>query len=517
MSTADLRLEAADFSVPKNAGLLKLVIVLATMMQVLDMTIANVALPHMQAALGANQDSVTWVLTSYIVAAAITIPITGWLSDRLGRRTLYLWSVSLFVGSSVLCGIAANIEEMVAFRILQGVSGAFLSPLAQAVLLDTTPPEKRGQAMALFGMGVVLGPILGPILGAWLTDNFNWRWVFFVNVPLGALAFAGLWLFLPRTERLRRPLDLTGFALLAIALASLQIMLDRGEHQDWFYSVEIWVELMISLSAFWMFAVHVMTASNPLYGKGLLGNRNLAIGAILMSVLGFIMTTAMVLLPLMLEGLFGYPIMATGELLASRGAGVILMMGITGYLLPKVDPRLVIASGIIIVALTFWDMSGWSLQVSWSRMAMNGFFQGLGLGMLFVPITTLAFATLPLRYRTDGSAIINLSRSVGSSVGISVVIALLSRQSATSHSDLAAHLTPYRLWIDPQVMAMPGDALDVGLSLLNAEVTRQASMIAFLDDFRFMMIVAILAIPLSLLVKPSARTGKSSGNRPVIE
>lgn len=517
MSAADIRPEAAGFSVPKNAGLLKLVIVLTTMMQVLDMTIANVALPHMQAALGANQDSVTWVLTSYIVAAAITIPITGWLSDRLGRRTLYLWSVSLFVFSSALCGIAANIEEMVAFRILQGVSGASLSPLAQAVLLDTTPPQKRGQAMALFGMGVVLGPILGPILGAWLTDNFNWRWVFFVNVPLGALAFAGLWLFLPRTERLRRPLDVTGFALLAIALASLQIMLDRGEHQDWFSSVEIWVELLISVSAFWMFGVHVMTASNPLYGKDLLGNRNLAIGAILIGLVGFMMTTAMVLMPLMLEGLFGYPIMEIGELLASRGLGVILMMAVTGYLLPKIDPRLVIASGILVVALTFWDMSSWSLQVSWSHMAMNGFFQGVGTGMMFVPITTLAFATLPLHCRTDGAAIMNLSRSIASSAGISVVITLLSRQSATSHSDLGAHLTPYRLWIDPKLTAMPGNLLDAGLSLMNAEVTRQATMIAFLDDFRFMMIVAILALPLSLLVKSSAMTSRSSGDHPIIE
>lgn len=496
-------------SIPRHAGLLKAATVLATLMQVLDMTIANVALPHMQAALGANQDSISWVLTSYIIASAIAMPITGWLADRIGRRRLYLLSVAGFVTASVLCGLAANLEEMVIFRVLQGLSGAFLSPLAQTVLLDSTPPEKRGQAMAMFGVGVVLGPVMGPVLGGWLTESMNWRWVFFVNVPIGALAFLSLWALLPDVRRPSRSLDLFGFALLAVGLMALQLMLDRGQHEDWFNSAEIWLELAVTISAFWMFAVHSLTGRDPLYSRKLLGNRNLVIGAALMGVVGFVMTAAMALLPIMLQGVMGYPVLDAGLLLATRGIGVMLMMGITGWVVERTGPRILIATGFLIVSSSFWEMTQWSIDVSAATIATNGFVQGLGLGLLFVPITNVAFATLPGYLRTDASGILNLTRSVGASVGISLVIALLARNSATSHADLAATLTPYRLLIDPRVFAMPGDMMQPILAALNAEVTRQAGMIAFLDDFYFMMIMAICAVPLSLLVKSAKRKAKT--------
>ncbi|MGE4411276.1 MAG: DHA2 family efflux MFS transporter permease subunit [Sphingobium sp.] len=499
---------ASGILVVRHPGLLKAVTMLATLMQVLDMTIANVALPHMQASLGANQDSISWVLTSYIVASAIALPITGWLSDRVGQRSLYLWSVGGFVMASILCGVAGNLEEMVLFRILQGVSGAFLTPLAQTVLLDITPTEKRGQAMALFGMGVVIGPVLGPILGGWLTESMNWRWVFFVNVPIGAIAFSGLWFLLPDIRKPARSLDLFGFVLLAAGLASFQLMLDRGQHADWFNSAEIWIETLVAVSALWMFGVHVLTARNPLYSGDLLGNRNLVIGALLMGALGMILTASMALMPIMLEDLFDYPVLNAGFLLSTRGVGVMLMMGTAGKLVTKFDPRLLIGIGFLIVIFAFWEMTYWNTDVSWGSMALNGFLQGMGMGLLFVPITTMAFATLPAHVRTDGSGILNLARSLGSSASISIVVALLARNSAISHADLAASLTPASLGFDPYSYAYATSLVESGLSLLNGEVTRQAMMIAFLDDFYFMMLVSICALPLTLLVKkPSASDG----------
>jgi DHA2 family multidrug resistance protein len=464
--------------IPRHPGWLKAAAMLATLMQVLDMTIANVALPHMQSALGANQDNLSWVLTSYIVASAIAMPATGWLADHIGRRRLYLASVTGFILASVLCGLAANLQTMVIFRVLQGLAGAFLAPLGQTVMLDSTPPEKRGQAMAIYGMGVVIGPIIGPVLGGWLTENLDWRWVFFVNVPLGLIALLGLLVFLPELKRPSRSLDVLGLALLGLGLASLQLLLDRGQHADWFNSLEIWTELGVAISALWMFAVHSLTSRNPLYPLAMMRDRNLVIGGVLMFMVGLVLTSSMALLPVMLQALMNYPVMDAGWLLASRGVGVLLTMAITGRLLGRINLRLWITAALAIISLSFWGMTGWSLDVSWSMMALNGFFQGMGLGMMFVPISTISFATIAPAYRTDASGIINLCRSVGSSAGISLVMALLARNSATSHEDLTSHLTEYSLWADPRLFAAPVDAVQVALAALNAEVTRQATMVA---------------------------------------
>ncbi len=503
MSTTDAGAPGAALppGMSRYPGMLKAAAILAMLIQVLDMTIANVALPHMQAALGANQDSVSWVLTSYIVAAAIAIPATGWLADHLGRRKLYLISVGGFTISSVLCGLAVNLDTMVLFRIMQGLFGAFLSPLGQTVMLDNTAPEKRGQAMAIFGMGVVTGPIIGPVVGGWLTDNMDWRWVFFVNVPLGALAFLGLFLFLPDLKRPSRSLDVLGLALLGVGLAGLQLMLDRGQHADWFNSVEIWLELGISLSAFWMFAVHTRTSRNPLYPMTLLGNRNLMISSVLMGIVGIVMAAAMALMPIMLQSLMNYPVLDAGLLLATRGIGVLIMTGISGQVINRVDPRLWMTAGLAMTAASFWHMTQWNMDVSATEMALNGVLQGAGLGMLFVPISLTAFSTLPAEWRTDGSGILNLTRSIGSSAGISLVMTFLARSSADSHANLTGYLTPYSLWVDPRLFSVPGDAVPTALALLNAEVTRQATMIAFLNDYYFMMFITAAAIPLTLLLK----------------
>jgi len=486
--------------IPPHAGWLKATVVLATLMQVLDMTIANVALPHMQAALSANQESLSWVLTSYILASAVVLPITGWLSDRIGRRRLYLASVGCFIFASILCGMAATLEAMVLFRVAQGVSGAFLTPLAQTVLLDSTPPEKHGRAMALFGMGVVLGPVLGPITGGWLTENLDWRWVFFVNVPIGLIAMTGLWLLLPEAKRPPRRFDVTGFALLAVALASLQLMLDRGEGKDWFESVEIWIEMIVAVSAFWMFMVHILTSNTPLFDRTMLRDRNLAIAAVFQGVTGAIMVASMALLPLMLEGLLGYPVFDAGLLLATRGIGVILTMSVVGVLMERLAPSILISVGLMIVAMSLWKMSQWSLDVSGMTVGINGFIQGLGVGLLFVPISAVAFATLPARYRTDGSVMLNLTRSLGSSAGVSIVLAIFNRNAAVSHSDLVQYVTPYNM-IDPTSLGLPEGLSQSVWIAFNSEVARQATMIAFVDDFHFVMIFTLCAIPLAFLIR----------------
>ena len=507
MSGADAA-AGGEHPIPRHAGWLKAVVVLATLMQVLDMTIANVALPHMRSALGANQDTISWVLTSYILASAVVIPMSGWLSDRIGRRRLYLLSVAGFVAASVLCGLAINIHEMVLFRILQGLSGAFLSPLAQAVMLDSTPREKHARAMALFGMGIVLGPVLGPVLGGWLTEHFNWRWVFFVNVPLGLVALTGLWFLLPDVRHPPRRFDRTGFLLVALALASFQLMLDRGEHVDWFSSPEIWIEMFVSISALWMFVVHSMGVREPLWRKDLLRDRNLLVGVALMAVMGFVLTGPMALMPIMLQGIFGYSVMDTGLVLATRGIGVIFMMSVAARLVERISVRAMIATGWAIIAATFWEMTQWNLDITWEMMALNGFVQGLGTGLVFVTISTVPFTTLPARHRTDAAGLVNLSRSMGSSISVSLVITLLSRNAAVSNADLTTNLTPYALGVDPRMFTLPDNLAESGLAMLQAEVSRQASMISFLDDFTFMMWITICAIPLTLLVKAAQKNDK---------
>ena len=298
-----------------NRGLLTFGVMLATIMQILDSTIANVALPHMTTALGATADTITWVLTSYIVASAIAIPITGWLSDRIGSRNLFLLSTVGFIIASALCGMAQNLEQMVAFRLLQGISAAFMNPLSQTVMLDINPPERQAKAMAIWGMGIMVGPIMGPVIGGWLTDNFNWRWVFYVNLPLGAICIAILWWLLPSRPVRRRPFDVLGFSLLAVGISSLQLMLDRGQGEDWFGSIEIWIEMLVAVIALWMFTVHMFTARHPMFERALWRNRNLVTGIFFMLVIGVVMMATMALLPPMLQNLYGHSVFDTGLLL----------------------------------------------------------------------------------------------------------------------------------------------------------------------------------------------------------
>jgi DHA2 family multidrug resistance protein len=477
---------------------------LATIMQILDSTIANVALPHMQATLGATADTITWVLTSYIVASAIAIPITGWLSDRIGSRNLFLWSVIGFVVSSALCGMANGLTEMVLFRILQGISAAFMNPLSQTVMLDINPPEKQGSAMAIWGMGIMVGPILGPVIGGWLTDNYNWRWVFYVNLPLGVFCFVVLWWLLPSRPVRKREFDITGFALLSVGIASLQLMLDRGQNEDWFSSTEVVIEALVAGIGLWMAAVHFATAKKPMFDRELWKNRNLVTGLIFMLIVGLIMMATMALLPPLLQRVYGYPVLDTGVLMVPRGLGMVLTMFLAGRLVQHaIDPRILVSVGFAIAAYSFWDMTSWTLEMDSRAFVVTGFIQGLGLGLVFMPLQSLAFSSLSPHFRTEGASLMNLSRNVGASLGISAVTALLARNIQISHQDLGMAVRQDTIQGLDSITGIVGGASLPLLAVLDSEVNRQATMIAYLNDFKLMAIVITISIPLTFFLKPT--------------
>lgn len=487
----------------RNYPLMIVGVMAASLLQILDTTIANVALPHMQSSLGATVDTITWVLTSYIIASAVALPLTGWLADRIGARRLFIGSVAGFILASMLCGLAQNLEEMVAFRALQGVAGAFIAPLSQSFMLDSTRPSRHPQIMAVWGMGIMIGPILGPILGGWLTETANWRWVFFVNLPVGIASLVILFTCLPSRPKRERRFDITGFLLMALALAAFQLLLDRGAQADWLASAEIWVYLFLTLSATWIVVIHFATARAPLFERSLFADRNFAISLSFMVVIGIVMFAVMALLPPMLQNLFGYGVIDTGIVLMPRGVGILVSMQVSGLLIRRgVDARPVVASGFLICALSLWQMSHWSLAVDEFHVIVSGLLQGLGMGLVFIPLQVSAFATLSPAMRTDGSSLLNLFRSLGASAGISLMTVLLARNIQTSHADLGAHVTAATGTILDFSTVDRFQALgDTAVVLLNAEVNRQSAMIAYLDDFWLMMWITLAAAPFAFLMR----------------
>ncbi|EKX58492.1 Inner membrane component of tripartite multidrug resistance system [Rhodobacter sp. AKP1] len=495
---------AAQKQPVEHRGLITLVIMLATIMQVLDTTIANVALPSMTGDLDASADTINWVLTSYIVAAAIMTPVTGWLADRIGKRELFLVSIVGFTLASMACGLSWSLPSMVGFRLLQGVFGAAIVPLSQTFLLDINPREKAGQAMALWGAGIMVGPIIGPTLGGWLTESWDWRWVFFINLPVGIVAFLGCAAWLPRAERVVRRFDFFGFAMLAIALGSLQLMLDRGAEVEWFAALEIWIYLFLMLTGFWVFVIHILGAEKPFLEPAMFADRNFAAGLVFIFVVGIILLASLALLPPMLSHIFGYPVITTGLVMAPRGVGTMISMLIAGRMLRFVDARLMVTAGLSLTALSLHMMTGFSPQMDSTPIVLSGVVQGLGLGLVFVPLSTVAFATIAPRFRADATSLFSLVRNIGSSVGISMVTVMLTHNSQINHAELGAHVTPY----NPQLWQLSPEAAQGAmqpLAVIDRLVTQQATMIGYIDDFRLMMLITLAALPLALLLrKPRA-------------
>ena len=486
----------------------------ATLMQALDSTIANVALPYMQGSLSASYDEVTWVLTSYIVAAAIMTAPVGWLSARFGQKRLFLVSIIGFTLASMLCGIATSLYEMVLYRLIQGVFGAALVPLSQGTMLNIYPAEQRGSAMALWGMGVMVGPILGPTLGGYLTELYNWRYVFFVNLPFGVAATLGLWFFLPRdTPRSGLRFDWFGFSVLALGIGGLQLMLDRGETQDWFSSVEIVVEATLAGFGFYLFLVHMVTGKRPFISPALFKDRNYVSGLLVMFAVGMVLLASSALLAPWLQELGGYPVEKAGLLLAPRGIGTMLAMLIAGRITNKMDPRLIMAVGVGLLVWSLWRLSTWTPAVSQWSLIFNTIVQGAGIGLVFVPLNVVAFGTLPASLRYEATAVISLARNVGSSIGISIFEALVTRNTQIEHSVLAVFGSPLNraLQGSSQVAAALAPATAHGAAALDQMINYQAQVIAYNNDYWLMAIMsAPILLLLMLMRKPKQGQGGAS-------
>jgi DHA2 family multidrug resistance protein len=468
-------------------------VMVASIMQALDVTIANVALPRIQGSLSSTQDQINWVLTSYIIATAIMMPLSGWLAGQFGRKRVFLVSIGVFTLASVLCGLAQTLPEMVVFRALQGLGGAALVPMSQAVLLDINPPEHHGRAMSVWGMGVVLGPIVGPALGGWLTDDYDWRWVFYINVPFGIISFLGVLAFLAESARKRSRFDFFGFLTLSFALGALQMMLDRGPLKDWFGATEIWIEATIAALGFYLFAVHTATArAHPFISPSLFRDRNFLTGNVFVFVVGVVLFATLALLPPLLQAHMGYPVLLTGIVTAPRGVGTLLSMLIVGRLIGRIATRYLILFGLVATAFSLWQMTEFSLLMDSGPIIWSGFIQGVGTGFVYIPLAAVAFTTLNIELRNEATALFNLMRNIGSSIGISVVAAFLARNTQVMHSALAAHLTRYGAQAGP---------VGGNLALLNRQVTEQAAMIAYNDDFKLMLIVTICVIPFVFLLR----------------
>jgi MFS transporter, DHA2 family, multidrug resistance protein len=484
-------------------------VILATIMQALDTTIANIALPYIQGSVSASQDQINWVLTSYIVAAAIMTPPTGFLAGRFGRRRLFLASVVGFTVASMLCGMAQSLVQIVLFRILQGMFGAALVPLSQSVLLDVYPKERQGFAMAMWGIAVMVGPVLGPVLGGWLTENYTWRWVFYINLPIGALTFLGIIAFLPETDQnARAKLDWFGFGTLSLAIGALQVLLDRGEQLDWFGSGEIWIEAIVAASAFYLFLVHTFTADQPFVRPALFRDRNFAAGVLFIFIVGVTYLASLALLTPYLQSLMNYPIVTAGLVMGPRGIGTMGAMLIVGRLVGRVDTRFLLAFGLGLTAWSFYQMTGWTPDVSQTTIIVNGLVQGAGLGFLFVPLSTVTLGTLPPEQRTEGAGLYNLSRNIGSSVGISLVTSLLTENTQANHADIAQHVSAVnRVFESPTIAQFWNPFTDAGRAALDAMITRQAQIIAYIDDFKLLMIATLIVIPLLIVFKKASDGG----------
>jgi DHA2 family multidrug resistance protein len=476
-------------------------VMLASIMSALDTTIANVALPRIQGSVSATQDQITWVLTSYIVAAAIMTPLSGWLAGRIGRKKVFLYSVAGFTVASMLCGVAQSLPQIVLARLIQGLCGAALIPLSQAVLLDINPPARHARAMAVWVMGATLGPIIGPALGGWLTEDYNWRWVFYINVPFGILAFLGIMSFLPEAAIRKSRFDFFGFAALSVAIASLQIMLDRGQLIDWFSSAEIWIEAIVAAAAFYWFIIHMLTTTGPRFvSPALFKDRNFLTGNVFIFLVGAVLYATLALLPPLLQDLLNYPVVTTGLVTAPRGAGTLGAMFIVGRLMGRIDIRLIIAAGFAMAGVSSWQMTGFDVQMDSSMVVWSGVLQGLGTGFVYVPLAAAAFATLTPALRNEGTAIFSLTRNLGSSIGISVVNTLLTRNTQVMHATLGEHVSRYSPVLRAQ-MPVGGSPSLRALAGLNATVTEQAAMIAYNNDFKLMMVLSLAAIPLVLLLR----------------
>ena len=492
-------------------------LMLVTLMNSLDSTIANVALPHIQGSLSAAADEVVWVLTSYIVATAMVTPVSGWFANQFGFKAVLVTSAAGFTIASGLCGLASSLPELVLFRFLQGACGAAILPLGQTVLLNVYPPSRHAQAISLWSMGSILGPLLGPTLGGYLTDAFSWRWCFLINLPVGVVAVAGLFASIPTTRWPARRLDVLGFSTLVAAAGAFQLMLDRGPGQDWFASFEIWTYLLVTVIAAWVFVTHSLTTPAPFINPAIFADQNVISGLLVMFVGTLATYGSLALTPLVTQGVMGYPVLLSGLVNTPRGVSMFLAMLITPKLMSFLDARLLMTVGIVFTLISQWQMAHFDLAMGVGPVIVASCWQGVGNSLIFVPLSATMFVTLAPRLRAEAAAFLNLVRSVAASGGISILQALALHNSRAMHASLAAHVVPtdpmFRWALDPTYW--PGAV--GGAARLDAEITRQATMTGYLDDFRLMLVLTLCCIPGMLLLKGRGRGGERDLSHTAIE
>jgi len=494
---------AAPIAVPGlRRNMVTICAMTATIMQALDTTIANVALPYMQGSLSASQDQINWVLTSYIVAAAIMTAPVGWIANRFGRKRIFIICSAGFTFASVLCGLAQDIDQMVLFRLLQGMFGAALVPLSQAVMLDSYALHERAKAMAIWGMGVMMGPIMGPSLGGWLTETYSWHWVFFVNLPFGIVTVLGLLAFMDETKADRGlRFDWFGFAALAVGIGAMQVALDRGEQLGWLESNEIIAEIIVSIVGFYYFFAHSLTTAKPFIQFAIFKDRNFISGCVFMAVMGLVLFSTMALSSPFLQNVIGYPIISAGLLLATRGCGTFVAMMLVGRLMRYVEARTLIISGLSLTCFSLFHVTGWTDQTGFTEIVTVSIMQGFGLGLVFVPLSTVAFLTLPNHLRTDGTSMLTLLRNVASSIGISIVIAQLTEGGRRVYAVLNEHVTPFNHAMQmPDVRSLIDMSSATGRALADVMLTLQAQIIAFSLDYQMLMLFTLCTIPLALMI-----------------
>ena len=497
-----------------NPWLIAISVMLATVMEVLDTSVANVALPHIAGNLSATTEEATWVLTSYLISNAIILPATSWIGKYIGRKRFLIICIVIFTIASALCGAAPNLTVLIIARILQGMGGGALQPIAQSVLLESFPPARRGAAMAFYGMGIVVAPIIGPTLGGWITDNYSWRWIFYINLPVGLIAafMANAFVEDPPYLKDQKPgqIDYIGFGLMALGLAALELTLDLGQQRDWFESSVIVFTTTMSVVSLVAFVIWELTTPEPIVNLRVFLNRNFAVGCALIASVGVVLYGSTALLPLFLQTLLGYPAVESGIAVSPRGIGSIVSMVVVGRLIGKVDARILIVFGFSVLAYSTYMFVGINLYIAQSNIIYPMIISGFAMGFVFVPLTTMAMATLPQEQIGNASGIYNLMRNTGGSIGIAIMTTLLARNAQVHQAVLTAHTTEY----DPAFQAMfqqiksglmatmdPVSATQQAYATIYGMVVKQAMVLAYVDNFRLLAILCMLCIPAGFLFK----------------
>jgi len=497
-----------------NPWIIAISVMFATFMEVLDTTVVNVSLPHIAGSLSVTIDEATWVLTSYLVANAIILPMTGWLASVFGRKRLLMISVVGFTGASFLCGLAPNLGSLIVFRVLQGATGGALQPLSQAVLLEAFPPHERGKAMGFWGQGIVVAPILGPVLGGWLTDNYSWRWVFYINIPVGIASIVMTKMFIfdpPYLRQEKRRIDYWGLGMLTVGIGALQYVLDKGQEDDWFSSRTIVLLSVIAVVTLTALIVHELTTDDPVVDLRVFKSRSYSVGVFLMTVVGFVLYGSLVLLPIMLQTLLGYPSLQAGIAMAPRGFGAFVMMQVTGQLTGHMDPRKLLSIGLVVGGVTLYWLSELNLQAGYWDIFWPQLVQGAGMSLLFVPLTTVSMDPIPRERMGNATSLFNLMRNIGGSVGIAATGTMIARNNQSTTALLGANVTAYDPASQTMFAQLRGAFMAAGADAATATerayqamfgmVQRQAAMVSFVGTFQLMAVTFVALIPLVLLMK----------------